>query len=130
ELLKSIIERFSPSPRGAHEQDYRETADYAEAFVHEISRPSARGPTVRASAERKGASEEAFDRQPLSRLDGTIHISGAKLHGVWHVTRDGTFVGDYFERSSGLSAAIAVAQEVERRGGTATVEFDGVSVAV
>lgn len=130
ELLKSIIDRFSPSRRGAHEQDYRETADYAEAFVHGIARPSARGPAPRASAERVGASEEAFDRQPLSRLDGTIHICAAKLHGVWRVTRDGAFVGDYFERSSALGAAVALAQEVDVRGGAATVEIDGVSIDV
>lgn len=128
-LLKAITERFSPARRGAHEQDFTETADYAEAFVHEVSRVR-RAPAPRAAPERKGAREEAFDRQPLSRLDGAIQIAGAKLHGVWHVSRDGSFVGDYFERNAALCAALALAHEVERRGGTAAVNFDGVTLNV
>lgn len=129
-LLKSITERFSPSRLGAHDQDFRETADYAEAFVHAVRQLHVGAPILRTSPDRKGAPEEAFDRQPLSRSDGLIHIAGARRSGIWHVTQDGRFVGDYLKPEPALRAAMDLAREVERRGGEADVSFDGVSVVV
>ena len=128
QLLRSITERFSPSRLGAHDQDFRETADYAEAFVHAVSQFQVRASSLRTPPERQGAREEAFDRQPLSRSDGVIHITGAKRGGVWHVTQDGAFVGDYFKSEPALLSAIALAKEVEQRGGVADVTFDGAPV--
>lgn len=41
--------------------------------------------------------------------------------GVWHVTRDGEFFGDYLSEALALTAARDAAREVERLGGE--VEF-------
>ena len=37
-FLDRMLDRFAGVRRGAHEYDYVETADYAEAFLHEVSR--------------------------------------------------------------------------------------------
>jgi hypothetical protein len=35
-FLDRLRERLAGARRGAHEHDYTETADYAEAFLHEV----------------------------------------------------------------------------------------------
>ena len=44
--------------------------------------------------------------------------------GVWSVTRDDIFYGDYLARAEALRAACSAARAVEARGGTARV-IDG-----
>jgi hypothetical protein len=48
-------------------------------------------------------------------------FTAAERHGVWSVTRDGSFYGDYNSRKQAVASAQAGARAVESRGGTACV---------
>ena len=43
------------------------------------------------------------------------------ISGVWSVTRDHVFYGDYLSRAEAVSGACAAARDVEALGGTAEV---------
>jgi hypothetical protein len=60
--------------------------------------------------------------RPTPRDDAVI-IRTARRHGVWHVTRDGVFLGDYLKEDPARAAAATAAREVERLGGRAEVVF-------
>lgn len=51
--------------------------------------------------------------QPGDRTVVRTHRSG----GVWHVTRDGVFFGDYMSEAVALRAAKEAAHEIELGGG-------------
>jgi len=42
---------------------------------------------------------------------------------VWHVTQNDTFHGDYKASEPALDAAIKLARDIERAGGSALVQF-------
>jgi hypothetical protein len=52
-------------------------------------------------------------QQPCDRTVVRTHRSG----GVWHVTRDDVFFGDYMSEAVALKAAKDAACEIERGGG-------------
>lgn len=116
DFLTRMHERFASARRGAHEYDYVETADYAEAFLHEVER------LVRV---RTAVAPHALAAMPPPRPSAgptdAVTIHSARLHGVWHVTRNGAFVGDYIAEGPALEAAAAVARDVERGGGRAEI---------
>jgi hypothetical protein len=53
-----------------------------------------------------------------------VLVRAVKSHGVWHVTRDATFYGDYLTPEAALSAAVKLAIAIEHGGGRAEVFFD------
>lgn len=56
-------------------------------------------------------------------VEDTVVIHTARTHGVWHVTRDGAFVGDYFAEAPARLAAMLAARDAERLGRRAEVRF-------
>ena len=52
-------------------------------------------------------------------------FTATERHGVWSVTRDGVFYGDYHSRDQAIASAHAGARAVEDRGGSARVVFAG-----
>ncbi len=52
-------------------------------------------------------------------------FTAAERQGVWSVTRDGLFYGDYHSRDQAVASAQAGARAVESRGGTAQVVLAG-----
>ena len=58
-----------------------------------------------------------------TRPDASVIIHTARTHGVWHVTRNGSFVGDYLAEGPARAAAAQEARMVERRGGRPEVLF-------
>jgi hypothetical protein len=62
----------------------------------------------------------AFDDGGLK----AVLVRAVKSHGVWHVTRDATFYGDYLTPEAALSAAVKLAIAIEHGGGRAEVFFD------
>lgn len=119
QLLDRMHERFASARRGAYEHDYVETADYAEAFLREVAR------LVRvrcASTQPEPASAERPMEARPPPADAVI-IHSARAHGVWRVTQDGAFVGDYLAEAPARAAAAYAAREVERLGGRAELLF-------
>lgn len=116
DFLTRMHERFASARRGAHEYDYVETADYAEAFLHEVERLV----RVRTAVAPHALAAMPPPRHSVSPTDA-VTIHSARLHGVWHVTRNGAFVGDYLAEGPALEAAAAAARDVERGGGRAEI---------
>ena len=120
-FLDRMRERFAGARRGAHEQDYFETADYAEVFLHEVMR------LCRVRGEKRAvppADLDTYSPPPARATDLPVVIRCAHRGGVWHVTRDDAFLGDYMEQEPARTAAAQAAREVERQGRRAEVIFD------
>jgi hypothetical protein len=120
-FLDQLQGRFGAVRRGAYEHDYVETADYAEAFLREVAR------LVRVGVTRPAALDVAAGgacAEPVRAvLDESVIIHSARSRGVWHVTRNGTFVGDYLSEPAARQAAESVARDVERSGARAEILF-------
>ena len=109
-----MLNRFASARRGAHEHDYVETADYAEAFLHEVMR-LVRVREARPAIAPTGAATEA----PLAaktcntgEADEAVVIRTTQVGGVWHVTRGGAFYGDYLTAVSARDAATNAARDI------------------
>lgn len=115
-------ERFASARRGAHEHDYVETADYAEAFLHEVKRlgrVKAAGAAERAPREPERARPAPAARDP----DRPVVIRTFAAGGVWHVTRDQVFLGDYLAEGPACDAAAKAARDITSQGGRAELVF-------
>jgi len=115
-LLDRMRDRFASARRGAHEHDYVETADYAEAFLHEVMR------LVRVDGARDRPALSTPPRPPASDVAAVV-IRSIRAGGVWHVTCDDVFVGDYLSETAAREAASDAANEIERQGRHADIVF-------
>lgn len=122
-FLDRMRERFASTRRGAHEHDYVETADYAEAFLHEVMRLT-RTHEAKAAASTPSAAQEAAPAATLRELDRPVVICTARVGGVWHVMRDGVFLGDYLAEGPARDAATNAAREIVGQGGRAELVFE------
>lgn len=118
-LLDRMHERFASARRGAYEHDYVETADYAEAFLREVARLV----RVRRASTRPTSAPPQTPMKARPPPADAVIIHSARAHGVWHVTRDGAFLGDYLTEAPARAAAADAARDVERLGGRAEVLF-------
>jgi hypothetical protein len=122
-FLDQLQGRFGAVRRGAYEHDYVETADYAEAFLREVARLVRVGVTRPAALDVAAGGACAEPVQNRAVLDESVIIHSARTRGVWHVTRNGTFVGDYLSEPAARQAAESVARDVERSGARAEILF-------
>lgn len=113
--------------QGAYEQDYTDTAAYAEQFVHQVSRLSLPRPSPNAAAP--ATTDQPLPLSLQSHLDrlaqkgaGPTIFRTTTRGGVWHVTRDHSFYGDYHARQQAVDAAYGAARTVEALGGAAEVQ--------
>ena len=122
-FLDQLRERFAGVRRGAHEHDYTETADYAEAFLHEVMRLF-RAHDAKSPDQPAGKADWTMPAAKTSGPNPPVVIRTSQVGGVWHVTRDKVFFGDYLAEGPARSAAEKAAQEIERRGGRAELIFE------
>ena len=124
DFLTRMTRRFAARYRAAHQHDCVETADYAEAFLNEVVRIRDRG-----HAPDLGHSEAAVAPhspwQPLSNNDPMVVISVRRSGGVWHVSQDGSFYGDYLAEAPAREAAYRLASDIAGRGEQVSVLFEG-----
>lgn len=121
-FLDRMRERFASTRRGAHDHDYVETADYAEAFLHEVMRlgrvqdaKSANRPSV--------TPQKTTPAAKASNPDPPVLIRTLPYGGVWRVTRDHVFLGDYLAEGPARDAATKAAREIESQGGRVELVF-------
>lgn len=122
-FLDRLRQRFAGSRRGAHEHDYTETADYAEAFLHEVMR-LVRAHDARSLDQPPAKAARTTPAAMTTDLDVPVVIRTSAVGGVWHVTRDDVFLGDYLAEEPARSAAEKAAHEIEGRGGRAELIFE------
>lgn len=118
-FLDRMQGRFATARRGSYEHDYVETADYAEAFLHEVVRLG-RKPSPKAAA-REPPEVDADPPRKAVGPDKPIVIRIALAGGVWRVTRDRVFLGDYFKEGPARDAAQTAARDITAQGGRVEV---------
>lgn len=120
-FLDGLKQRFASARRGAYEHDHIETADHAEAFLREVAR-LVRVRRAAPSLQGVAQCQQPQDPQPAARkIADSVIVRYARTNGVWHVTRDDQFVGDYLSEAPARAAACEVARIVERAGGRAEI---------
>jgi len=122
-FLDRLHERFASVRRGAHEHGYTETADYAETFLHEVRR-LVRVLDARSAGPPATKTEKTLPADKTGKLEGAVVIRTSLVGGVWHVTRDHVFLGDYLAEGPARAAAAKAAHDVEGLGGRAEIIFD------
>jgi len=60
--------------------------------------------------------------EPVREAQATV-IRTASAGGVWHVTRDDVFLGDYLAEAPARAAATNAAREIEDAGGRTELIF-------
>jgi len=131
-FLDRMHERFAGARRGAHEHDYVETADYAEDFLREVMRLGrtqevkivVTATEVSPVVEAPPATHAAHAVVIQAAMPKATTIRTARVGGVWHVTRDDAFLGDYLAEGPARDAAAKAAQEIAGRGGRAELVFE------
>jgi phage terminase large subunit-like protein len=122
-FLDRMRDRFAGARRGAYEQDFVETADYAEAFLREVMR-LVRVREVRHPRPAAAAPVDAPRAPKPFDADRPIVIRTWPVGRVWHVTRDEVFFGDYLAEAPARAAAAKAARDIEGLGGRARVIFE------
>jgi hypothetical protein len=123
QFLDRLKDRFASSRRGSHEHDYTDTADYVEQFMHEVMRLRSRKPRRETRKPLLRTSNSANEGQKPELPHGPTVIRGALRGGVWHVTHDDTFYGDYHKLEHAKDAAVALAAQINQSGGRAKIKF-------
>jgi hypothetical protein len=59
-----------------------------------------------------------------SKVDGPLVIRTSPVGGVWHVTRDHEFLGDYLAEGPARDAATKAAREIADQVGRAELVFE------
>lgn len=121
-FLDRMRKRFASARRGAHEHDYVETADYAEDFLREVIRLG-RSPQVEPVAQTVKEPWAIPRAAGTPQGDQATVIRTARVGGVWHVTRDNAFLGDYLAEAPARDAATKAARAIADRGGRAELVF-------
>lgn len=121
DFLDAMRQRFASARRGAYEYDYVETADYAEAFIREVMRLM----RVRGSAAPQPAppSTVAHSAMRADARPSPVIIRSNLAHGVWHVTCDDVFLGDYLSEDAAQAATDQAAADLRRTGRSAEIVF-------
>lgn len=119
QFLDRMHDRFASARRGSHEHDYVETADYAEAFLREVKRLGRGG----RPPDRPAQSAIALTLSPIALDSSSAAIRCARTGGVWRVTCNAAFVGDYFSEIAARDAAGVVAAKIKRQGRRADIFF-------
>ncbi|ETX12802.1 hypothetical protein OCH239_17005 [Roseivivax halodurans JCM 10272] len=113
-FVDHLRERFvEPMKRTQREHDHRETDDYAEEFIRAV---------MLLGEERTPNEKEPdmTDKQPvppsirgepgasLARAAQRAGVQVRERNGIWEVTADGKFHGDYHQKEHALAAAALV----------------------
>ena len=122
-FLDRMRERFATARRGSHEHDYVETADHAEAFLHEVMR-LVRVRDTKISVQPPAKAERTSPVAKISELAPSVVIRTSQVGGVWHVTRNRVFLGDYLAEAPARTAAENAAHEIEGQGRRAELIFE------
>jgi hypothetical protein len=125
-FIDRLSATFTDPIRVAHEeQDYVDTASYAERFIREIVRLGEQpgGPRIR--TPRNFLSPKRAERGLVAppEIPGRPAVAFELRHrsGIWEVKRDGSFYGDFLSEREALDSAQAAVRSVVAAGGFATL---------
>lgn len=128
QFLARLSAIFSePMLLSRREHDYTDTDSYAEQFIYEVVRMvewphrSVQAPKPREAVPQPSFAPTIVAAADSRRSDGVTRFQVRQRMGVWEVTRDGRFYGDYFAKDHAVDAATVAARTVVAKGGAADV---------
>jgi hypothetical protein len=108
-FLDRLSETFCvPLQRSRAEHDYTDTDSYAAEFIDTVVRlgkDAARKRPAAAAVRKPQAGARSTDAIDVGRLFRLPPIEVYQSSGIWRVTRDGEFYGDFHEEQAALEAA-------------------------
>jgi hypothetical protein len=110
-FIDHLIERFvDPMRMARHEQDYRDTDDYAEEFVRKIMRLGEARALPPKEFDMVGAHGGLAERDerigpPIELPARVDRVQVRQRSGIWEVQADGKFHGDYVSKEQAFAAA-------------------------
>ena len=121
-ILSSLKNSFCDPIRVSHnEHDYTDTESYAEQFLREVSRLGEDSNTPAASLHDNAPLQGAEPAVARPSSNGAVAFRVRRRTGIWEVTRDSKFYGDYHAEALALEAAGAAIRGIQAGGGTATL---------
>jgi hypothetical protein len=109
-LARSFVDPMEISRR---EQDYAATDDYAEEFIRSVigmrAAQTARESSSRSEGPMRKADQFSIGIEPVAQARSVANgVKVRERNGIWRVTVDGNFFGDYHTREDAdASAALA-----------------------
>jgi hypothetical protein len=122
-FLDRMRDRFVSVRRDADEHDHVGTADDAGIFLREVMRLTRGGGSV----TRGTPSAPPAATSPVSRVrgvDSRTVVRSARSSGIWRVTRNGDFLGDYVSEEAARQAAKNAGREIQLRGGLVDLQIE------
>ncbi len=110
-FIDHLREQFvEPMRMVPHEQDYRETDDYAEEFIRTVmllgkTRPPRPKQAAEADGRRQSPKTQEEEGPVLHRPVSSDRVLVCERNGIWEVKVDGKFRGDYHQEEQAFSAA-------------------------
>lgn len=125
-FIDRLSDTFADPIRVAHEEhDHIDTASYAERFIREIMRLGEQpgGPKIR--NPRSYSNPERAERRvapPCGTPDRVPAVFELRRRsGIWQVTKDGRFYGDFLSEMEALDSAQAAVRSIVAGGGFASL---------
>lgn len=125
-FIDRLTATFTDPIHVAHqEQNYIDTASYAERFIREIVRlgEQPRGVRIRApqNLQNPKPAERRLVAPPEISDSPALVFELRHRSGIWEVTKDGRFYGDFLSEKEALDSAEAAVRSVVADGGRATL---------
>lgn len=105
-VLDHLSQRFVvPMETSRREQDYTETDDYAEEFIRAVvalgATQAARERSPRSLGPMRKADQFSIGSEPVAQpRSAADRVEARERNGIWRVTLDGEFLGDYYTREA------------------------------
>jgi hypothetical protein len=125
-FIDRLSATFTDPVHVAHqEQNYIDTASYAERFIREIVRLGEQPRGLRTRAPQNFQNQKQAERRlvaPPEISDSPALVFELRHRsGIWQVTKDGRFYGDFLSEKEALDSAEAAVRSVVANGGRATL---------
>ncbi len=115
-FLDRLSETFCvPQQRSRAEHDYTDTDSYAAEFIGTVVRlgkDAARKRLAAAAVHRLQAGAQSTGASDVASLFRLPPIEVYQASGIWRVTKDGEFYGDFHEEQAALEAAEVAGRDV------------------
>lgn len=125
-LLDRLLVVFSPQGRKAHQHDYTDAEDYAEAFIRQVAKLN----EEKAAQKLKVDYPPSRSMTPPREIPTEVPVVVEPRSGVWQVRRLTSHIGDYLDRSAAVETALLIAIAECRLGANVKLVVEGVSIPV
>lgn len=125
-LTDRLLATFSPQGRRAHQHDYTDAEDYAEAFIRQVLKLNEERAVLRPNIDETPSQTMS----PPHDAEQEVPVIVEPRSGVWQVRRSTGHLGDYLDRAAAVEAALNAAIAEIRSGTKVKLIVEGVHVPI